>query len=445
MNDKTLKYHIDEKMKKIMVDDNMKKTILNKMAEEKTSRRFNVKKAALIAAAAALVSVFPLTAAAATAVPAINDWVYSVNPQLAEYLYPINESCTDNGIKLEVESAANDSHNTRIFFTLQDTEGKGRIASDTDLCDSYYINIGSFISGGVCCESYDPETQTARFSANITSNEDLTNKMATFSLSMIMSNKTEYEKFDTGINLAEIIPEHTQIGGEKIEHIDGWSHSSESLYESESYDKPSKEDMLVPDVTNISIGDQFDYVSISNIGFIDGKLHIQTKWESSFDNHGWFTLYNGDYISGYEMIYFSTKEDNAIGTRHIEYIYDVGPEDLSNYKLLADIVEDGEIVKGDWQINFRMESMNKIKLEYKNASSAEITPVGLYINGYRGETEPSVTISYADGTSETIDSFTMESDVGFLFRKKNYYMEFGWIDIKNIVSVTINGEEVYSK
>lgn len=439
MIDKRLKTHIDKKLKGITVNNNLKKTILEQSADVKPVRKFNAKKITLTSAAAILLAVFPITAAAST-VPVINDWVYSsVSPQLAEYLYPINESCTDNGIKVEINSAVNDSHNARIFFTVQDVEGKGRLNEDIDLCDTYQLDIGGFSAGTASLESYDSKTQTAKFCANITVDEDLTGKMTSFNLNMIMSNKINHNKFNTGINIGDIISETPQTGGNNFK-INGYTTESE----------PDKKNILKPDVTDISVGDEIDFMTISNIGFIDGKLHIQTKWKPSFDNHGDLLLYDGENRAEYNIVYFRTNEDvnqssgNSLA-KHVEYIFDISPEELNNYKLFAEFTEDGNIIKGNWKVNLRMRSTESIKLNCDSADTAEITSLGMYISGYNKDSMPQVMIKNENGTNYSVENFTIKTQTGIFSKKNNYYADLGWIDIHNISSVTVDGKEVYRK
>lgn len=467
-NSNNLKQHIDEKMEDIRVSDNLKKTILEGIhtqeAQQKPVKKMNKKKIVITAAAAALIIAFPLSVGAQTIGRAISDWVYSsVNSQAADDIYSVYDSCTDNGIKVEVESAVNDSHHALVFFTLQDIEGKGRITEDTDLWDSYSLNIGGDSAGTVVFDSYDPETQTARFYAYETLHNDISNKNAKFSLTHIMYGKTEIETFDTGVKLSEIAQKNPKTGGSSIKEIYGFDYVD--LDDNEARKKPKKKDLLTPDVMNVSLGEGIDFVHISNIGFIGGKLHIQTKWEPSYDNHGELYLCSKDITdytaddfgehlvstTGITSIDFATKEDierrsDGMICKHIEYIFDVKPGELDNYKLLAEFVKDGKMMKGNWNIKFKMQNTESLKIDNcKYVDSVEITPLGIYVTGYTGKNNPKVVITFNDGRSCEVENYEMlllHAD------KANYYtantaLDEG-IDITDISAVSIDGEEIYN-
>lgn len=146
---------------------------------------------------------------------------------------------------------------------------------------------------------------------------------------------------------------------------------------------------LEPDVMDLSFGTGMGFVTISNFGFSDGKLHIQTKWESSFDNHGDLWLVGKDSsataaepeVVHYTTYYFQTdldlsnSEDNRFA-KYIEYVFDVGSlEELSQYDLWATFVEDGTFINGNCQINFRMSDSGRLIIEDTNhlADQVELT------------------------------------------------------------------------
>ena len=177
-----------------------------------------------------------------------------------------------------------------------------------------------------------------------------------------MSGKKVYEWFDTGIDLEALA--RNKVKSLPLSEFDDDYGS----------DLPKEGfDVLKPDVMSLSLGNGIDFVTISNIGFVDGKLHIQTKWETSFDNHGDFRLTKETKAGsaretepGYSSYYFRTEEDIAACghnrfTKHIEYVFDVSREELKDYRLWANLVEDGTFTEGEWKVNFRMSDYDKAK------------------------------------------------------------------------------------
>ena len=466
MEEMNLKQHIDETMEDIRVNDNLKKVIMKDVQkEQKPAKKFNKKKLIVIAAAAALIAAFPLTVGAKAIGRAVSDWVYaSVNGSVADAVYPVYDSYTEQGIKVEVESAVNDSHRALIFLNVQDVEGKGRIA-DVDFLDSYYLSIGGDGVGTMVLDSYDPETQTARFYADSLLHEDISGKNVNFRLTEIMYGKTQIEMYDTGVKLSEIMQKNAKTGGSDIQEIDGYN--SVDLSDDVSHKKPQKSDILTPDIMNVSLGEGIDFVHITNVGYVNGKLHVQVRWEPSYDNHGWFNLcpkditdYSredlGEYLVttiGINEIGFTTKKDNAqsvdgLHAKHTEIIFDVAPGQLDNYNLIAEFDKDGEVIKGNWNINFKMQGIDTLKIDKaENADSVEISPLGVYVKGCTDKHEPQVVVTFKDGSHYEVDRYEMAYDTGLFSRKTDYYMGISGTntrdDIGDIASVALDGKEIY--
>lgn len=160
---------------------------------------------------------------------------------------------------------------------------------------------GSSISG-VEFINYEEETQTAFYVLHESGN--FAKRTNVFRINEIMFNKHIFEWFQTEINLAD-------LAGKKPETEDLFAYeygggSSEGTDAS----------ILLPDVMNLSLGEEIDFMTISNIGMVDGKLHIQTKWDKSFDNHGEFWLLEKgkepeEYSDAvpHNNYYFRTEED----------------------------------------------------------------------------------------------------------------------------------------
>ena len=184
--------------------------------------------------------------------------------------------------------------------------------------------------------------------------------MTIFSIGQMMLDKTQLEGVDTGIDLAEALKTQTGDTGVSIQEY-GYTGGEEDMK------------ILPPDVMHLTFLENSDQIYITNIGIVDGKLHVQTRWEESFDNHGWFSLNAGEDSSqetkdliqalnetGVHNYYFNTEADEAatgdgLFTHHIEYVFDSeGIQDWKNVKLLADVTLDGSFVEGDWEVNFRM-------------------------------------------------------------------------------------------
>lgn len=443
-----IKSYIDDKLSGLTVSQDLSNAILNQTINNKAKKllRFTARRMVALAAVICLILTCSMTAFAAT-VPGFNDWIYKISPELAELLYPVNKSTEDNGIKVEVLSAVNDNHNVAVYFTVQDTANKGRVNENLDLCDTYYIDGPSIFN--VQMLSYDGKTNTTFFVMRGSGGEGMSDQMTTFKISKLMSNKIKYEWYNTGIDLTGLIDSNAKS-----------IPISEFYYTGGSELPVDDLSVLEPDIMSIPFGNGIDFVTISNIGFVNGKLHIQTKWETSFDNHGdlWLTdekgVINGEAkTAGYDNYYFNTAEDSANSsndrfTKHIEYVFDVGSiEELSGYNLWAFFVEDGTFTEGEWKVNFRLSDADRIYIGKADniADSIEVTSIGAYINGYTANrNDCDLSIVMKDGTELNYSQFSTDDQASGGNNKWDISMMFDTaIDIKDITGISIDGIKVY--
>lgn len=479
-----LKDYIDDKLSDVTVSQSLSEKIMQQTTADMEGKSISKKTGSPremgrtrrngfrgIAVAAAICLFFACSVSAlASNVPAINDWIYKFSPEFAQVLYPISKSSEDQGIKLEVLCAVNDDHNVVVYFSIQDTEGKGRVDETLDLCDSEYID-GPFVFGMEML-SYDEETNTAYYKVEGSGGEAMANRMVTFSIGSLMSNETHYDLYDTKIDLAAYMEkEPLTILPDEV-FCSGMALSSADLEEFEKKEEQlAKSNLLKPDQMNISLGENVDFVTITNVGFVDGKLHIQTKWSKSFDNHGELLLVEKgtdienqdvsilpDTAVDYSTIYFETDEmlenkSDEITThyqseKYIEYIYEIeSPEQLADYNLCAWFVKDGIFTDGNWEVNFRMSDLEQDTLLLtdvgESAKTVEITPIGIYVEGFLGNAhEAYITITLKDGTKQEFDNFSSES---FPDNSSNLYTSFGQVmDTNEIENVALNGINIYT-
>lgn len=445
-----IKEHLDQCLKEMKIDSELKGEIINKTTGTWKSKKAGKRYYQRIGAAAVIL-LFCMTSVTVlgAAVPSVQNWIFRVSPEVAGLLYSIEESCEKEGIRLSVVAGINDEHNADIYFTLQDMEGKGRTSDKADLMDSAGIN-GSSISS-VEFINYEEETQTAFYVLHESGN--FAKRTNVFRINEIMFNKHIFEWFETEINLADLAGKEPET-----EDLFAYEYGGGS---SEGTDTS----ILVPDVMNLSLGEEIDFMTISNIGMVDGKLHIQTKWDKCFDNHGEFWLLEkgkepeeySDAVPHYNY-YFRTEEDlentgNGYFSNHIEFVYDIGIEELENYVLWARIVKDGQIVKGGWQVSFSMGDLEKIVLEPETDAVDKIiiTPISMYLEGFKGNAEEcEAFLELKDGSRMTFSIKDIRNDEEY----GKAHMEQGegeWninfvtgkiVETGEIESVVINRKEI---
>jgi hypothetical protein len=352
----SLKSYIDNNLSSVKVNADLAGNILLNTSEYKSRKtNWTIRKCIAVSLAVIMCFAFSATALAAT-VPAVNDWLYSVNADVAEMLYPINLSAEDNGIKVNVLSATNNNDAVMVYFSVQDTTGN-RVDATTDIYNYSLDGPTAFT-----CEliSYDEETKTAIFRMLGTGGSGLSGKMTTLSIDSFISNKTRYDWYDTGVDLKVLIDENASSAPIEDYKFTGGSYTG-------GMEVGERMKVLTPDAMDVSLGNGVDFVTISNIGFVDGQLHIQTKWKQSVDNHGSLSLgnSNGPADSGNNYC-FLTENDTRNGdasSEHIEYVFDVGSiEELKDSRLWAEFTEDGDYTQGVWKVNFRLSDILNKKL-----------------------------------------------------------------------------------
>ena len=324
----------------------------NKIRNARTTsgkiKRIPFKRAVALVAAIILCITISVPVLAATVDP-IYLMVYRVSPSLAQMLKPVQLSCEDQGIKMEVLSAAVYENEAAIYVSLQDLTDQNRIDETTDLFDSYHINR-AFDSSASCNRvSFDEETGIATFLINISqwNDQEIGGDKITFYFTEFLSNKSKFEGELTELDLNSVtevketqLPESFRGGGGK-----------ELDYESRfdlKYLVPVDGGLLSP----------VDGVTVTNIGFVDGKLHVQLYFEDilSYDNHGYIEMCdkNGNLAESYHFSFWDAKK---VGS-YEEIIYDISPEDIENYTAYGSFVTCKNLTEGYWQVTFPLENMN---------------------------------------------------------------------------------------
>lgn len=324
-----------------MIDE---RKILNAKRESKVKKRSF--KRAIVLAAVVLCFTLSFTVLAATTNP-FYIMLYNISPTVAQVIKPVNLSCTDNGIKMEVLSAAIYENEAAIYVSLQDLTDENRIDGTTDLFDSYRINR-SFDSSASCNRvSFDEESKTAIFLITVSqwNNKKIGGDKITFYFTQFLSNKNIFEGELTNLDLksvgkAEKTQNPTDFCGGGGKDFD---------YESLPY-----LDYLVP--IEGGVLSPVDGVEITNIGFIDNKLHIQLYFDKNlmYDNHGYIDMLDsaGNRAENFCASFWNDDKTGA----YSEFIYDITPEEISNYRARGNLVTCKSLHKGNWQVTFPLEN-----------------------------------------------------------------------------------------
>jgi hypothetical protein len=436
--DRTIKNIIDSRLSHMTVSENL----VNKVYSQSNISRKSYKKPLAIALAACLCIAVSIPVMAAT-IPSFNRLLSFVSPEISQKLQPIGLTSENNGIKMEVVAAMNDDDTAVAYLTFQDLTAN-RVDKTIDLYDYHITGANMFTSEVI---DYNEQTKTATIRMIGNGGKKLDGKKITLRVDSFLSNKHAYNSVKTGINLAAVlnnrkyktIPMDTNDimggGGDLIDEI------------------KAKETMQILKTDELHIAlPNIDFAHISNIGMIDGRLHIQTKWKESIDNHGLLYLTDNENINNCihpSNIYFGTDEEGNAkrGREYIEYIFDIGQTQLEKYSIVGDFVENGKFVKGRWQSTFKLEAVKKskqancsINLGNAKINHVSISPLGITVFGTGNEEnleDVEVSVKMNDDSIQIFTGCIQHNENGE-FKKK--YMPNKLFDMGNIKEISINGK-----
>ncbi len=305
--------------------------------------------AAAFAACFVVMAAVSLSAAAAGSDTAYR-MLYSISPYAAQLVRPVNLSCTENGIRMEVISAEISGSDAYVYLSVEDMEGE-RVDGTIDLFDSYSIN--RHVDSAAHCEfaGYDEATGKASFLVHIQTMDgsEMKRGKVSFFLGYFLSGKNIISgAMPLDLAAAEASPATRTVAPELFR---GDIFSGQVL-------APVEGGIYTP-----GKGAQ-----ITALGYIDGRLHMQVRYESIWltDNHGWFSLEdeNGRTLDGlvYEFRGGERTSRNLPGYHAVgyadcyqEYIWDIAPEELPRCSLQANLWLCDSLTEGPWQVTFPLD------------------------------------------------------------------------------------------
>lgn len=331
-------------------------------AKKPVKKRFGAKK--VLALVAALIIIFAFAVTSNAVKPFIRN-LFKDTKQFVEMLKPVNVSCISEGIKMEVISANVAGSEAYIYISMQDLEGN-RIDDSFDLYDSY--NISRSFDGYGTCEKvdFDKETGIITFLVTVGSNDgkNIKNGKITFSVKESLGGKKNFNDYIDEIDLKKIVlsSETKHITNRRGAGYDGTEEMKKFVDNLES---------LVPQG---KLASPFQGVTITAIGYVDGKLHIQSLYENigETDCHGSIRLVNeeGKKIRSFCSVSFWDEngnveiQKNLFGKEYIQHfdsydeqVFEISPEELKNCRLFGEFSSHTEYIEGNWSVTFDIKNI----------------------------------------------------------------------------------------
>lgn len=297
----------------------------------------------------------------AAKVPAVYRFIEGISPTLADWVVPLEASCTDRGIKMQVEAIHVEDNQAEIYVSFQDEEEKDDIINGRmDIYEGYGLlsRSGKSSMGGCSFAEYEEETGKAYFKVSVMADEAFDRDKLTFyayalSVGSPMSQKRP-------IDLNGILYE-ADLKSEPVSGRGGtdWENIRERLKEykpAEEFPDDPRFQYAVMDAVPVNecAADEF---TITGIAYLDGLLRVQ--------------ICMGDILAGRQAQLFLVDEkgneqsngvslswsENYEGIDYVFYeYYFAGPfEDLDDYSMYGIFCDTGERVEGEWSVTFRVE------------------------------------------------------------------------------------------
>lgn len=323
-----------------MIDDNM---IKEAKETKKKAIGFPLRKLA-VAAAIALVCFGSVPALAAADVEPAYHLLYSISPSLAQKFKPVNLSCVDQGIQVEVDSAYIHGDTAEAIICIKDLTGD-RIDETVDLFDSY--NIRNIKDSSATCDllEYNKDTGVAAFAVLMEQMDgsSLSGSKVTVSLSKLLCKKGQFNGVLEDISLSSVTD--TPILMDNVRILGGGG-------------APYPADTVIIQPASSPFSTPLSGISVTGLGYENGKLHVQICYGDigTTDNHGWIWLQDEN-EEKLDCSYCVDFRDASLIDSYDEYIFELPYEELENYKIYGEFVNSGLLIEGDWEITFPMEQV----------------------------------------------------------------------------------------
>ena len=310
-----------------------------KITHRKWAGRF-----AAIAAAAALITC-PLPALTAFGYEPAYNMLYHIAPAAAQTFKPVQKTCEDNGIEMTVISAERSGSQASVYLAMHDTTGSCP-DGEWDLYDSYHINVPRDMVGHCSFSEYDADTHTAYFVVHLETMDGSTMPKGkiTFSVHEMLLGRIETNTSLEDIDMSSIPYEPQTVLRPDISG--GYAYKGKPEVKDYRFLSPQETPLCTPAPN----------VSVMNIGYIDGALHIQTRYEDNAhtDSHGFISLIgsDGEKIGETTEFGFYYQDDS---NNYMEQMIPVSYDMLGECTLQGEFYTAQGYTSGDWEITFPLE------------------------------------------------------------------------------------------
>ena len=265
--------------------------------------------------------------------------LYQIAPAVAQLFQPVQMSCTDNGVTMEVSAVRVEGNTAQAYISLSG----GPVDATTDLFDSYSFHL-PFDQAGHCEQvAWDEATRTVTFLCTVETLDgspiSAGDKM-TFSVRQLLTGKETLEGAAVDLDLA--------------------AHSGEAEtaqgYSGNTGPDEAPVSMLLPGEV---LAEPAPGIAVTAAGYVDGTYHVQVRLGNIHrtDNHCWLWLEDA---TGAEAnighgVYFRSDTGGPDDDVYEDFLFDISPEELANCTLHGDFYTASTLTEGLWQVTFPLE------------------------------------------------------------------------------------------
>ena len=317
-----------------------------------------------------LLAVMSLATALAATVDVFNARLHAFWPEAADFLMPVNVSCESEGIRMEVLSAVVRDGKAHVTFSMQDLEG--------DRLDEYTTQSFSELAfpaeartdaedvpvSTAATLSYDAETRTGIYAQEFDYDPALVGEDYEIPLYIQYLYTRKYDVVD----LEPLLEKH----GRDAEAVQAPDNAQPLLG-----NDPASRTVLAP-AGNLQIPLN-DYVELSDIGWIDGQLHVRIhylpeKMEKDKDGtiyplvFSYVQMMGADGVSPW--LRYKDREDSINfgwawdenGDWFFEYIFPCTPDEVreGTLRAITNFIGETEAIEGNWYVKI---PLRKIQFE----------------------------------------------------------------------------------
>ncbi|MGN7413208.1 hypothetical protein [Paenibacillus sp. SAF-068] len=409
------------------------------------NRKRRYRKAIYIPLTAALSLSLVTGAAASMGIIDLSSVLHFIGADRLGILQPVHQVSEDQGIRMEIIGAVRDGDTTEIYVSLSDLTGH-RIDDTLDVYD-YRVTGGNANNAQII--HYDDAEKTAIVRFLIQGK--VTKNRITVQINTLMSGTSLQDGYNVQVDWEQLLQEK-KINSYEIldrDRISGLGGKTDIQLETDPIP------VLHQDVTNIPV-EGIAWMHISNMGFVDGKLHIQIDPDNEIGeyNHGYFyfTDEQGQKldIPEYSISYGHYVKDGVrYGGDYREFVYDLSAVDqLDTLRLQGSFTSISEVVQGNWKTTFNLSqnALNRtgnIQLDANGGLEANVTlsSVGVTITGEALSKiqmeDLRIEVHLKDGTTLTAASGFLQLDQDLI-----KWISPTTIPVNDVSYLLLNGEKV---